>query len=121
LVAPDAGAVAGAVVGQDPFDGDACVAEEGVGALPEAGGGLLALVGEDLAVGEAGMVVDGGVQIAVAEVGAAVVGAGPGGVAVCGAVAAAVGPTVDLVATAVGDVARFLMSTWTSSPGRSRS
>ncbi|GAA5059227.1 hypothetical protein GCM10023336_34820 [Streptomyces similanensis] len=79
-----------------------------MGPLPEAGGGLLLLVGEDLAAGEAGAVVDGGVEAAVAQVGAAVDGARPGSVAVRGAVAASLGPAVGPVPAAVGDVAQLL-------------
>ncbi len=66
-IAPGAGAVAAAVVRQDALDGDARAGEVGVGPLPEAGRGFLALVGQDLAVGEAGVVVDGGVDVAVAR------------------------------------------------------
>ena len=64
---PDAGAVTGAVVGQYALDGDAEVGEERLCPAPESGGGLLAFVGEDLAVGQAGVVVDGGVDEAVAD------------------------------------------------------
>lgn len=39
------GSVAGAVVCEYAFNGDAVAGEEGVGALPEGGGGLLAFVG----------------------------------------------------------------------------
>lgn len=98
--------VAGAAVGQDAFDGDPGLGEEGVGPLPEGDGGLFLLVGEDLAVGEAGVVVDGVVEVAVA-------GAGAG-------LAARLAPE-GFVSAAVGDVAELLMSTCTSSPGRLRS
>lgn len=57
------GLVAGSVVGEDPLNRDAVGSEEGVRPLPEAGRGFLALVGEDLAVGQAGVVVDGGVDL----------------------------------------------------------
>lgn len=50
-----------AVVGADVEEVRQGFGEEGVRALPE-GGGLLALVGEDLTVGESGVVVDGGVD-----------------------------------------------------------
>lgn len=46
------GSVAGAVVVQDAFDGDAVLGEEGVRVPSERGGGLLALVRQDLAVCE---------------------------------------------------------------------
>jgi hypothetical protein len=42
------GAVTGAVIGQHPVDGDAAGLKRGVGPLPEACGGFLAFVGEDL-------------------------------------------------------------------------
>lgn len=54
-------------VGQDPLDGDAAVGDEPLGAGPEGSGGLLLLVCVDLAVGEAGVVVDGGVQVTGSE------------------------------------------------------
>ncbi|GAA3239633.1 hypothetical protein GCM10020256_60910 [Streptomyces thermocoprophilus] len=60
---------------------------------PEGDGGLLLLVGEDLAVSQAGVVVDGGVHIAVAGTGTRL--------AACLA-------AQDLVAAAVGDVAELL-------------
>ena len=66
-----AGAVAGAVVGQDPFDGDAAGGEPRVRPGPEAGGGGLGLVGQDLGVGQPGVVVYGVVQVAVADPAAA--------------------------------------------------
>jgi hypothetical protein len=62
------------------------------GAGPEGGGGLLLLVGEDLAAGEAGVVVDGGVDVAVAG---------------AGALLAARLPAQGLVSAAVGDVAEL--------------
>lgn len=75
------------------FDGDPGLCEEGVGTLPERDGGLLLLVGEDLAVGEAGVVVDGVAEVAVAGAGADL--------------AARLTPE-GFVAAAVGDVAQFL-------------
>ncbi|GGK25267.1 hypothetical protein GCM10011583_66580 [Streptomyces camponoticapitis] len=78
-----------------------------MGLLPEGDGGFLLLVGEDLAVGEPGVVVDGVVQEAVAGV---------------GTVLAARRAPEDLVAASVGDVAELLdVSTCTSSPGALRS
>jgi hypothetical protein len=67
-----AAAVAAAVVGQDPFDGDAMAGEEDGGSSPELGGGDTELVGEDFAVGDAGVGVDGGVHEGVTDLGAAV-------------------------------------------------
>lgn len=92
-VPPGVGLVAGAVVGQHALDGDPGLGEELLGAGPERGGGVLALIGEDLAVGQAGVVVDGVVEIAVA---------GPGAVLAAGLAAER------LVAAAVGDVAELL-------------
>ncbi len=60
-------AVARAVVGQDALDGDAGGGIPGVRAVQERGGGVFALVGEDLGVGETGVIVQGGVQVAVAQ------------------------------------------------------
>ncbi|NYI03534.1 hypothetical protein FHU37_000477 [Allostreptomyces psammosilenae] len=90
-VAPAGGGVAGSVVGQDAFDGDSVSVEERAGADPEQGGGGGGLVGQDLAVGEAGVVVDGAVEVAVADAVAF------GGLA-----------AVDAPAASVGDVAEFL-------------
>ncbi len=61
-VTPGVGAVGGSVVGEDPFDGDAMIGEPGDGSLEhtDRGGGFL--VGADLGVGHAGMIVDDGVQ-----------------------------------------------------------
>src|SRR5215469_4189353 len=95
---PVPGAVAGAVVADDAFDGDAECGVPGVRAGEERGGGVLALVGQDLGVGEPGMVVQRGVQVAVAQDrGAAWAGAVP--------VAVAGGLAEDAPAAAVGDVA----------------
>ena len=46
-------AVTRAVVGQDSFHGDAHGVEPGIGTYPESCGGVLAIIGEDLGVGEA--------------------------------------------------------------------
>lgn len=92
-VAPGMGLVAGTVVGEDAFNGDPARGEEGLGPLPEPGGGFLLLVGEDLAAGEAGVVVDDRVDLAV-------VGPGPGLPARLAAEC--------FVAAAVGDVAELL-------------
>jgi hypothetical protein len=104
-LAPRAGAVAGAVVGQDALDGDPGGLEERLGAGPERGGGVFGLVGQDFGVGQAGVVVDRGVQAAVPD------GRGTGGgtgVGVSGLVAFAAGSAGGPVATAVRDVAQFL-------------
>ena len=93
------GAVAGAVVGQDPFDGDAAGFEIGVGAFPEPGRGLLLLIGQDLGVGEPGVVIDGVVQERVAR---SPVRRGAGLVPVAG------GPAEAAVAAAVRDPSEFL-------------
>ena len=63
-----AAAVAQGVVGQDPFDaGDAVAGEVGRGPGEEPGAGGALLVGEDLAVGQAGVVIDQGVHVVVAD------------------------------------------------------
>ena len=64
---PEPGFVAGAVVGEDPFAGDAVCSEPGDGAVPEPdrGGGLFVVV--DLGVDEPGAVINGGVDVAVAD------------------------------------------------------
>jgi hypothetical protein len=56
-------AVGGAVVGEHGARGDAARREPGERPLPERDRGDGALVGEDLAVGEPGAVVDGGVDV----------------------------------------------------------
>ena len=84
-------------------------AEPGVGAPPERGGGAARLVGEDLGVGEAAVVVDGGVEVGVADALAASV-----------PVLVAARPWI-LWPPPGGIVPSFLTSTWTSSPGRDRS
>src|SRR4051794_41279115 len=71
------GAVGGAVVGDQAFDGDAVALVERDGAAQKAdrGGGFL--VGEDFDVGQAGAVVDGDVhELPAVPVGAAVVTTG---------------------------------------------
>src|SRR4051794_41369497 len=59
-LAPGGGFVAGAVVGQHPFDGDAAGGGERLGAGPESGGGGFSFVGGGLAVGPAGGGIGGG-------------------------------------------------------------
>src|ERR1700679_1715955 len=64
---PVTGAGAGTGVADRPFDRDPGGGEPGVRAGQERGGGFLALVGQDLGVGQPGVVVQGGVQAAVAD------------------------------------------------------
>jgi len=64
--APEAGAVTRSIVGQHPADGDAVAGEERLGALPERDRGGCLLVGQDLAVGQSGVVINGAVDVAVA-------------------------------------------------------
>ena len=59
--------VGGAVVGEHGAHGDAALSEPGTGPLPEGDRGDRALVGEDLAVGEAGVIVDHGVDVGEAD------------------------------------------------------
>jgi hypothetical protein len=49
-----------------PLDGDPGRFEEGVGSFPKCGGSLFALVVEELAVGQSGMIIDGVVDVLVA-------------------------------------------------------
>jgi hypothetical protein len=84
------------VVGQDPLDDHAPGPEPGVGPSPERGGGAASLVGEDLGVGEAAVVVDGGVKVGVADP------------SVPPAATSGGSPAMDLVAPAVGDPPEFL-------------
>ena len=65
-------AISGAVVGEHGAHGDAALGEPGASPLPEGDRGDRALVGEDLAVGEAGVVVDHGVDVSVANAAVAV-------------------------------------------------
>src|ERR1700722_5811057 len=103
---PVAGAVAATVVGEDALDGDPGGGVPGGGAGQERGRGFLALVGEDLGIGEPGVVVQDGVQIAVAQLGVAVaVAAGAGS---RGPVLLALCAPGGAPATAVGDVAELL-------------
>ena len=66
--------IAEGVVGEDPFDDDAVGLEPGLGATPEGGGGGAGLVDQDLGVGEAAVVVEGGVEVGVAQASAAASG-----------------------------------------------
>ena len=87
-------AISGAVVGEHGAHGDAALGEPGASPLPKGDRGDRALVGEDLAVGEAGVVVDHGVDVSVANAAVAVM-----------AVATA---AVDAPAAAWGDAAQLL-------------
>lgn len=69
---------------------------------PEGGSGLLLLVGEDLAAGEVGVIVDGVVQVAVTHAGAGLAA----GLAAQGLVAAAVGDVAELLDVHVHQLAR---------------
>jgi hypothetical protein len=75
---PGVAAVAGAVVGQDPLDGDPAFGEPGTRPGPEPAGGPGLLIRVDLGVGQPGVVVDRGVQLAVAVARVAAVGAPAG-------------------------------------------
>jgi hypothetical protein len=63
-VAPQVRLVAAAVVGQHALDGDAAVGKPGHGVLEDLGRGFLGFVVVGLDVGDAGVVVDHGVQVA---------------------------------------------------------
>ena len=90
-------AVAEMVVGDHPLDrGDAMAGEEGRGAGDETGAGGALLVGQDLAVGQAGVVIDHGVHVVVADLDL-LVGLGRVGRAAVGAPPAAVGDLADLL------------------------
>jgi hypothetical protein len=93
-----------AVVGHDALDGEAMPAEEAQGVEQEAQAGAALLVGQDLRIGQSGMVVDGPVKVFPADAPA---------VALAGAIAG------DPMARSLE--ASFLMSMWINSPGRSRS
>ena len=58
---PEVGALAGSVVGQSSLNADSLVAEPAVGSPPERSDGDGLFIVEDLGVGEAGAVADGGV------------------------------------------------------------
>ena len=82
-------------------------ANQAAARLPEAGGGGALLVGQDLAVGQPGVVVDGGVDVGVAQVGTPVDLAGVQGRGVPGC-SLRRGSAVDAPAAAVGNVAELL-------------
>lgn len=93
-VPPGVLAVGPGIVGQDPFDADAQGREVGRGPGQEGRAGRGGLVGQVLGVGDAAVVVEGGVQV------------GPAGAV--GPAAVAAGPAESLVAAAVGDPAQLL-------------
>ena len=104
-------------VGEDPFDGDAVVSEPCDGAFEHADRGDCLLVRADLDVGDAGVIVEHGVQERGADVGMAflgVSGAGAGGalLVLLALLLAHVSP-----AAAVGDVPNLVTSTWIIAPG----
>jgi len=92
-------AVVAGVVGQHALDGDAMGGEERRGAAQEPRAGLAPLVGQDLHVGQPGVVVHSGVDIVVARAAARSGGADP----VLGG-----RPAVDAVATAGTQPAELL-------------
>ena len=94
------------VVGHHPLDHDAVGPEEGLGSPPEGRGGGPGLVGEHLGVGQAGVVVDGGVDVGEADPSLAVV-----------PLADAARPRT-LCPPPSGIFPSFFTSTWTRSPGR---
>ena len=102
-----AASVAEVVVGDDAFDaGDAVLGEVGRGAGQERSAGGAFLVGQDLGVGQSGVVVDEGMDVVVAD-------ASSPDLFPAAAVARQPPPS--------GIRPIFLTSMWTSSPGRSRS
>jgi hypothetical protein len=94
-LAPGVLGVGPGVVGQDAFDGDAVGGEPGGGSSQEGRPGGGGFVGQVFDVGQAGAVVQGGVQVGVSHAVAAVL------------VRAAGRPAEDLVAAAVGDAAEL--------------
>src|SRR6185312_16616139 len=96
--------VAGTVVGHYPLGGDPRGGEERVGAVPERGGGIFALISMNLAVSQAGVIVDSGVQVGVADHRMAVAPCWCGGAGV----APALGPAHRPPPAAIRDVAELL-------------
>jgi hypothetical protein len=95
-------AVAAAVVGQHPLDDHPAVGEPGLGPLEERRCGLTSLVRVDLGIGEAGVVIDRGVDEPMAGQGVAVAAALTAG-AVGLAVTTSGGSTQEPVAATSGD------------------
>lgn len=105
-VSPQVRAVRAAVVGQDPLNGHPACVEPLDGPNEDRGGGEGGFVVVDLGVGDAGMVVDDGVDVGLAHqrVAVLVLGLARGG----GAVLLALLPADVAPAAAVGDVAELL-------------
>src|SRR3546814_8877534 len=106
-VAPGVGPVGGAVVGQDSLNRDVAVGEPRRRASQHADGGGSLLIGVDLGVGDAGVVVEHRVYERGADARAAVPASVPGALRGRGAVSLALLPTDVAPATAVGDVAEL--------------
>ena len=106
-IAPRVQLVGGAVVREDTFDGDAAVGEPGHCSTEDTDRGFGSLVGADLGVGEAGVVVDDGVHERGAQPGLVTVV--PALRAGCGrlAVAFALDAADESPAAAVGNVAEL--------------
>jgi len=106
-VGPSVCAVGGAVVGEHTLDGDASVGEPGDRSAQDAdrGGGFL--VGADLCVGDAGVVVDDGVQERGADQGPVVVASLTGSLRLKARVGFALLAREELMPAAVGDVAEL--------------
>ena len=103
---PDAAAVAGTVVGEDAFHADTTNGEPGNCSAQDGSGGRPGLVVMDLGVGDAGVVIDDGVDVGVAVVFAAVFAAA--GADRGGPVALSLRPAGEPPAAAVGNVAQLL-------------
>jgi hypothetical protein len=108
-------------VGQDPLDGDPGGGVPGRGAGQESRCGLPLLVLEDLGIGQPGAVIQGGVQVPVAEAGLAGDLAAAGGSRWAERLRLPAARSRTRWPPPSGMLPSFLMSTWTSSPGFSRS
>ena len=100
-------AIAAAVIGQDPLDDHPVGGEPGLGSDQEPGRGLAGLIGVDLGIGEARVIINRGVDEPMAVQRVAVT-AGLAAGAVGLAVAATGGPAQEPMATPSGDVAQLL-------------
>src|SRR5699024_3007783 len=101
------GPVGGPVVGQHPFDDDPARGEVVIGTVPERGGGFLGLIGEDLAVGQPGVVIEGVVHAGCARLGALLDPVALG--AAVGSVAAAVGDAPELLDIHMDKIPRLVV------------
>ena len=63
------GAVVAGGVGHDPLDGDAVGVEPATSAAQEPGAGLAPRIGQDLDIGQPGVMIDGGMHMVVARSG----------------------------------------------------